>query len=91
MARGKIVYVVSYNDNRFDPVSNNHRVAVFNSFRKALNEAFTDVEYWCSNGGYVQDEWYNDYIIDNATCARIRVVLQGGDTLNICVTPSYVN
>lgn len=91
MARQKVVYIVSYDDNRFDLIGRNHRVAAFDSFLKAYNAVAEDVGYWYSKGGYVKDEWYNAEIIDNATTARVRMVLPDGDVINVCITPSTIN
>ena len=91
MARKKVIYIVSYDDNRFDLVGRRHRVAAFDSFWKAHNAMSEDIDYWYSKGGYIQDEWYNAQNINNATAARIRMVLPDGDVINICITPSAIN
>ena len=91
MARQKVVYILSYDDNRFDPIGRRHRVAAFDSFWKAYNVMSEDIDYWYSKGGHIQDEWYNDRNINDATSARIRVVLPDGDVINVNITPSAIN
>ena len=87
----KIIYIVSYDDNRFDPVGRCHRVAAFSSFWKAHNAMSEDIDYWYSKGGYIQDEWYNAHNINDATAARIRMVLPDGDVINVTITPSAID
>ena len=91
MAKKNPVFVLYWDDNT--PTANvmgNRRCAVYSSFAKAWHDLSVDFDYWAMKGGYIEDEWYNDVNIENATSAR--VVIRKGDGTIICanIVPSYI-
>ena len=92
MARGKVVYVLFYDNNEPGEVSrfSRSRCQVFNSFWRAHEELGRDIDYWYSRGGHIQNEWYNDANISDATACKITMYMPDGSLMNCNIVPSSI-